>query len=193
MRHVSQYGTARRALGLAAVSTLLCTGAALPARGPAPSVAAVDDCAGGGVDVTAGNAGDAPFRFRLAGVAVTVEPGGARTITVPVGPGQSYRFTVLGPDGFREDVAGVLRCGAPTPSATPAGDPAANAGTAAATVPPAGAGTAAATPRAVAVATGAGERRQVIAGVTDLDGLIMGAVLVLLGSMVFVIRRLTLP
>ncbi|WP_328314211.1 DUF756 domain-containing protein [Streptomyces sp. NBC_00442] len=194
MRHASKHGAARRVLALAAVSTLMGTGAALPGKGPAPSVAAVDDCAGGGVDVTASNAGDAPFRFRLAGVAVTVEPGRARTITVPVGEGQSYRFTVLGPDGFRQDVDGVLRCGTPTPSAAAAGDRAAGTtGTTDAGQSGSGAGTAAPTPRAVAAATGTDERRRVIAGVGDLDGLITGAVLVLLGAMLFVIRRLTPP
>ncbi|MCX5383830.1 phospholipase domain-containing protein [Streptomyces sp. NBC_00083] len=181
MRHVSQYGAAPRALALAAVSTLLGTGAALPARGPVPSVVAADDCAGGGVDVTASNAGDAPFRFDLAGVAVSVGPGRARTIAVPVGQGRSYRFTVLGPNGFRQDVEGVLRCGTASPSPT------------AATGRDADVPAATATPRAVAVATGAGGRRLVIAGVSDLDGLIRGAVLVLLGGMLFVIRRLTLP
>ncbi|MFG2720538.1 phospholipase domain-containing protein [Streptomyces sp. NPDC048416] len=184
MRHAPKHSAARRAFVVAAVSTLACTAAALPVKGPAPSVVAVDDCAGGGVDVTARNGGDAPFRFQLAGVAVTVEPGRARTITVPVAERQSYRFTVLGPGGFRQDVDGVLNCAtpSPSPSRTAGADPASGA-------PPVSAA-----PRDLA--TLADGRRPVAAGaaaVTDLDSLITGTVLVLLGAMLFVVRRLALP
>ncbi|MFE9371133.1 phospholipase domain-containing protein [Streptomyces sp. NPDC006711] len=181
MRQQVQHRVARRALVLAAVSALAATGAALPARGPAPSVMAADDCVRGGVDVTAGNGGDAPFRFTLAGVAVTVEPGGRRTIAVPVAQHERYHFTVLGPNGFRQDVDGVRNCAtpAPSPSAAPATDRAASAGPVAAA------------PRDAAAGAPTG-RRQLIPGVLDPDSLVAGTALVLLGGTLFGIRRLTL-
>ncbi|MEU3500840.1 hypothetical protein ABZ726_08740, partial [Streptomyces hundungensis] len=43
-----------------------------------------------------------------------------------------------------------------------------------------------------ASAAGAGGRRFALAGATDLESLVTGAVLVLLGAMVFVVRRLAL-
>ncbi|MFE9120291.1 phospholipase domain-containing protein [Streptomyces sp. NPDC007172] len=186
MRHVPKQRAARWAVVLAAVSTVAGTGAALPAKGPQPAVAAVDDCARGGVDVTARNGGDVPFTFQLAGVAASVEPGGARTILVPVADRQSYRFSVLGPGGFRQDVAGVLNCASPAPAPTPAdgADRAAGAEGAPVIRP------APAAPRESTA--GVGGRRLSFAGVTDLDALVTGAVLVLLGAMLFVVRQLAL-
>ncbi|MFD7014255.1 phospholipase domain-containing protein [Streptomyces sp. NPDC059161] len=159
------------------------------ARGPVPSVTSADDCAGGGVDVTASNTGDAPFGFALAGVAVTVGPGRSRTVTVPVAEHQSYDFTVLGPGGFRQDVTGVLTCaansvaadGGATPSPPPATGSDRGAGTLLIPVTPRGS------------PADPGDRRLAIAGITDLDSLFTGTVLVLLGVMVFVIRRLRIP
>lgn len=184
MRHASKRSAARWAVALATASTVAGTGAALPTKGPTPSVAAVDDCARGGVDVTASNGGDAPFTFQLAGVSAAVAPGRSRTILVPVADRQTYRFTVLGPAGFRQDVSGVLNCAtaSPSPSLSPSPTPGEDraAGSRPATV----------TPRD-AVADGGG-RRFAIAGVTDLDSLITGTVLVLLGAMLFVVRRLRL-
>ncbi|MGW8726816.1 phospholipase domain-containing protein [Streptomyces sp. NPDC055808] len=184
MRHVPKQRAARWAVVLVAVSTVAGTGAALPAKGPAPAVAAVDDCARGGVDVTARNGGDAPFTFQLAGVAASVEPGGSRTILVPVADRQSYRFTVLGPGGFRQDVAGVLDCAPPSPAPTAEADRAAGTDRAPVVRP------ATAVPRESAAAVGG--RRLAFAGVTDLESLVAGAVLVLLGAMLFVVRRLAL-
>ncbi|MFD7537891.1 phospholipase domain-containing protein [Streptomyces sp. NPDC059819] len=186
MRHLPKQRAVRWAVALAAVSTVAGTGAARPAKGPEPAVAAVDDCARGGVDVTARNEGDVPFTFQLAGVRASVEPGGTRTILVPVADRQSYRFSVLGPGGFRQDVAGVLNCASPTPAPTPADgtDRAAGAEGAPVIRP------APAVPRGSAA--GAGGRHLAFAGVTDLDALIMGAVLVLLGAMLLVVRQLSL-
>ncbi|WP_438295066.1 phospholipase domain-containing protein [Streptomyces sp. HUAS TT7] len=184
MRHATKCGAARWAVLLATVSAVAGTTAALPAQGPAPSVAAVDDCARGGVDVTASNGGDAPFTFRLAGVSATVDPGRSRTILVPVADRQSYRFTVLGPGGFRQEVSGVLNCATASPSPAPSPPP-----------PPATGADRAAGARPVTVAPrdgAAGGRRLAIAGVTDLDSLVVGTVLVLLGAMLFVVRRLRL-
>ncbi|MFI6473581.1 phospholipase domain-containing protein [Streptomyces sp. NPDC050516] len=184
MRHASKRSAARWAVLLATVSAVAGTTAALPARGPQPSVAAVDDCARGGVDVTASNGGDAPFTFQLAGVSAAVAPGRSRTILVPVADRQSYRFTVLGPGGFRQDVSGVLNCAtaSSSPSPAPSPSPATGADRAAGAVP------VTVTPREAA----ADGRRLAIAGVTDLDSLITGTVLVLLGAMLFVVRRLRL-
>ncbi|MEU9195662.1 phospholipase domain-containing protein [Streptomyces hundungensis] len=184
MRYAPKRRAARWAVVLATVGTVASTAAALPARGPQPSVSAVDDCARGGVDVTAANGGDEPFTFRLAGVAAAVDPGGSRTVLVPVADRQSYRFTVLGPGGFRQDVAGVLDCASASPSPAAGADPPARAERAA------GAVAASIAPRESAA--GAGGRRFALAGATDLDSLVTGAVLVLLGAMVFVVRRLAL-
>ncbi|GAA2430350.1 phospholipase domain-containing protein [Streptomyces mauvecolor] len=186
MRHATKCGAARWAVVLATVSAVAGTTAALPAKGPLPSVSAVDDCARGGVDVTASNGGDAPFTFRLAGVSAAVDPGRSRTILVPVADRQSYRFTVLGPGGFRQDVSGVLNCAAASPSPTPSPSPPPS--------PATGADRATGS-RPVTVApreAGADGRRFAIAGVTDLDSLVTGTVLVLLGAMLFVVRRLRL-
>ncbi|WP_189960519.1 phospholipase domain-containing protein [Streptomyces violascens] len=184
MRHATKCGAARWAVVLAAVSAVASTTAALPAKGPRPSVAAVDDCARGGVDVTASNGGDAPFTFQLAGVSAAVDPGRSRTILVPVADRQSYRFTVLGPGGFRQDVSGVLDCATASPSPTPSPPPSPTSGADRAV----GSRPVTAAPREAA----ADGRRLAIAGVTDLDSLVMGTVLVLLGAMLFVVRRLRL-
>ncbi|MFJ8309893.1 MULTISPECIES: phospholipase domain-containing protein [unclassified Streptomyces] len=150
----------------------------LPGQGPVPSVTAADDCARGGVDVTASNGGDAPFGFALAGVSVTVGPGRSRTVTVPVAEHQNYRFTVVGPGGFRQDMTGVLTCATPSPSPATGTDRA--AGTQPVPVTPRGS------------PAHPGDRRLAIAGVTDLDSLVTGTVLVLLGAMLFAVRRLRL-
>ncbi|MEW1866675.1 Cys-Gln thioester bond-forming surface protein [Streptomyces caelestis] len=87
-------------------------------KGAIPSVTAEKNCAEGGVDVTASNEGDAPFTFELAGAEHTVEPGGTKTVTVPVDEDAAYDFTVEGPNGFSERFQGVLDCktqGTPAP------------------------------------------------------------------------------
>ncbi|MFH8368855.1 Cys-Gln thioester bond-forming surface protein [Streptomyces sp. NPDC018031] len=79
-------------------------------RGPVPALSAEENCAEGGVDITAVNRGDAPFTFELAGTRHTVEAGGSETITVPVREDQPYRFTITGPNGLEETFSGVLDC-----------------------------------------------------------------------------------
>ncbi|MFF3289627.1 LAETG motif-containing sortase-dependent surface protein [Streptomyces sp. NPDC003023] len=79
-------------------------------QGAIPSLSAKKNCAKGGVDITAGNKGDAPFTFSLAGVEHTIQAGESRTVTVPVAEDQAYDFTINGPGGFKKNFKGVLDC-----------------------------------------------------------------------------------
>ncbi|MFK4595860.1 TQXA domain-containing protein/LPXTG-motif cell wall-anchored protein [Streptomyces pristinaespiralis] len=106
--------------------------------GAIPSLSAKKNCAKGGVDITAGNKGDAPFTFSLAGFEHTIKAGESRTVTVPVGEDQAYDFTITGPGGFEKNFKGVLDCktasapaqpGTETPSSQPS--PASAGGTSA--------------------------------------------------------------
>ncbi|WP_229833758.1 Cys-Gln thioester bond-forming surface protein [Streptomyces xantholiticus] len=106
--------------------------------GAIPSLSAKKNCAKGGVDITAGNKGDAPFTFSLAGFEHTIEAGASRTVTVPVAEDQAYDFTIIGPGGFKKNFKGVLDCktasapqepGTETPSPQPS--PASAGGTSA--------------------------------------------------------------
>ncbi|QNP63353.1 Cys-Gln thioester bond-forming surface protein [Streptomyces genisteinicus] len=100
-------------------------------KGAIPSVTAEKNCAKGGVDVTAGNEGDSPFTFELAGIKHTIAPGESKTVTVPVAEDQAYDFTITGPNGFSERFQGVLDCetqGTPAPETpdeeeTPSSEP----------------------------------------------------------------------
>ncbi len=86
--------------------------------GAIPSLSARKNCAEGGVDITAGNNGDAPFTFELAGFTHTIAAGESRTVTIPVAEDQAYDFTITGPGGFSKNFQGVLDCrttGASTP------------------------------------------------------------------------------
>nr|WP_189551532.1 Cys-Gln thioester bond-forming surface protein [Streptomyces lavendofoliae] len=80
------------------------------ASGAIPALSARKNCAEGRVDVTATNKGDAPFTFELLGATYTVEAGGTRTVSVPVGEDQAYEFTLTGPDGFLKTFGGILDC-----------------------------------------------------------------------------------
>ncbi|KWT63130.1 LAETG motif-containing sortase-dependent surface protein [Streptomyces rimosus] len=79
-------------------------------QGAAPAVTAEKNCAKGGVDVTATNKGDAPFRFQLSGKEHVIAPGKSETITVPVGEDQAYEITIKGEGGFTKTFSGVLDC-----------------------------------------------------------------------------------
>ncbi len=79
-------------------------------KGPIPAVSARKNCAKGGVDITATNAGDEPFTFELKGLRHTIAAGRSRTVTVPVPEDQAYDFTVTGADGFTQQFTGVLDC-----------------------------------------------------------------------------------
>ncbi|WP_069811358.1 Cys-Gln thioester bond-forming surface protein [Streptomyces sp. TP-A0874] len=79
-------------------------------QGPIPALSAEENCAKGGVDISAANKGDEPFTFELAGEKHTVEAGKSETITVPVEEDQAYEFTIKGPNGFEKTFSGVLDC-----------------------------------------------------------------------------------
>lgn len=80
------------------------------ADGPIPAVSARENCAKGGVDVTAVNNGDEPFTFQLMGTGHTIPAGATRTVTVPLQEDQVYDFTITGPQGFSHRFTGVLDC-----------------------------------------------------------------------------------
>lgn len=80
-------------------------------EGPAPAVTARENCAEGGVDITASNSGDEAFVFQLDGQEYEVAPGAEETITFPVENGQAYEITIAGLDGGDDWVfSGVLDC-----------------------------------------------------------------------------------
>ncbi|CAM5452100.1 TQXA domain-containing protein OS=Streptomyces griseomycini OX=66895 GN=FHS37_004994 PE=4 SV=1 [Streptomyces griseomycini] len=79
-------------------------------KGPVPALSARENCAEGGVDVTAANRGDAPFTFELAGLEHTVAPGETRTVTLPLSEDRPYDFTIEGPGGLEQRFTGMLDC-----------------------------------------------------------------------------------
>jgi hypothetical protein len=84
--------------------------AAWAARGAIPALSAVENCAKGGVDITAANVGDAAFTFELMGIEHSIPAGESRTVTIPLQEDQAYDFTITGPSGFEKRFTGVLDC-----------------------------------------------------------------------------------
>ncbi|MFI8187426.1 Cys-Gln thioester bond-forming surface protein [Streptomyces sp. NPDC085946] len=80
------------------------------AEGAVPALSAVENCAEGGVDVTAVNEGDQPFTFSLVGTEHTIAAGDTRTVTLPLREDQAYDFTIRGPGGFEQRFTGMLDC-----------------------------------------------------------------------------------
>lgn len=81
------------------------------AEGPSPAVTAKENCAEGGVDITATNEGDQPFVFELAGMEYEIAAGASKTVTFPVDSGQAYEITIGGlDDGEDWNFSGVLDC-----------------------------------------------------------------------------------
>ncbi|MEU5715780.1 Cys-Gln thioester bond-forming surface protein [Streptomyces sp. NPDC020403] len=153
--------------------------------GAVPALTAEKNCAKGGVDITASNTGDEPFTFELAGKKNTIEAGGTRTVTIPVGEDQAYDFTITGPGGYEKNFKGVLDCKtAGTPA--PGGDTETQTGSDQPTPAPSGAGTTGTTGTTGAegdlAATGGSSATPVIAGVAI-------ALVVLGGGAVFFLRR----
>ncbi|WP_240119722.1 MULTISPECIES: Cys-Gln thioester bond-forming surface protein [unclassified Streptomyces] len=92
-------------------STVAATATAGWARqGAIPALSAARNCTGGGVDITAANAGDEPFTFELMGVEHTTPAGASRTVTIPLLEDQAYDFTISGPGGLAKRFTGVLDC-----------------------------------------------------------------------------------
>ncbi|MFE5795999.1 Cys-Gln thioester bond-forming surface protein [Streptomyces sp. NPDC056503] len=101
--------------------------AAWAKKGAVPAVTVAENCAKGGLDITASNEGDEDWTFDVKGVSYTIKAGESKTVTVPVAEDAAYDFTITGPNGFSKSFQGVLDCKtAPspepstgTPSATP--------------------------------------------------------------------------
>jgi TQXA domain-containing protein len=92
-------------------STVSATASATWAEtGAIPALSARENCAEGGVDITAANPGDEPFTFELMGVEHTIPAGATRTVTVPLQEDQAYDFTINGPGGLEKRFTGVLDC-----------------------------------------------------------------------------------
>ncbi|MGE7436940.1 MULTISPECIES: Cys-Gln thioester bond-forming surface protein [Kitasatospora] len=95
--------------------------------GPIPAVTSKVDCVQGAVVVTAANNGDQDYTFTLNGKTYTVKPGASTSVPIKVDEDKSYHFTVTGPNGFKQDIQGVLNCktdtGTTTPSSTPSAKP----------------------------------------------------------------------
>ncbi|MFI7007056.1 Cys-Gln thioester bond-forming surface protein [Streptomyces sp. NPDC050145] len=80
------------------------------AKGPVPALSARENCAKGGVDITAVNKGDAPFTFTLMDTEYSIPAESTQTVTIPLQEDQAYDFTIRGPHGFTKRMRGVLDC-----------------------------------------------------------------------------------
>jgi TQXA domain-containing protein/LPXTG-motif cell wall-anchored protein len=86
-------------------------GVSWASEGPSPAVTARENCAEGGVEITATNEGDAPFTFELADMEYEIPAGESRTVTFPVDSGQAYEIHIAGlEEGAGWDFSGVLDC-----------------------------------------------------------------------------------
>lgn len=95
-------------------------------QGPSPSVTAKENCAEGGVEITASNSGDEPFEFVLEGETHEVLPGESTTVLVPVQNGQGYGIRIENPLEGKEPwmFRGTLDCAAEDgPQVPPSGQP----------------------------------------------------------------------
>ncbi|WP_282696741.1 Cys-Gln thioester bond-forming surface protein [Streptomyces sp. CC208A] len=105
--------------------------AAWAKKGAIPAVTVTENCAKGGLDITASNEGDEDWTFEVKGVSFTIAAGESKTVTVPVPEDTAYDFTITGPNGFSKTFEGVLDCKtAPSPepsTATPSETPATSA------------------------------------------------------------------
>ncbi|MBD0418383.1 Cys-Gln thioester bond-forming surface protein [Streptomyces sp. TRM S81-3] len=79
-------------------------------EGAIPALSAAENCAEGGLDITAVNKGDEPFTFELMGTAHTIAAGESRTVTIPLQEDRPYDFVIQGPAGHEQRFAGVLDC-----------------------------------------------------------------------------------
>ncbi|WSQ55455.1 Cys-Gln thioester bond-forming surface protein [Streptomyces sp. NBC_01218] len=157
------------------------------AKGPVPAVTAQKNCAKNGVDFTVTNNGDQPFRFTFeAGTDFTVEAGGTKTVSIPVGEDKAYDITLGGVDtDFKQNFKGVLDC-VTVSDTTPDDDKGTDTQTGASPSP-------ATTPVAVAAdTTGGAEGDLAATGGSSATPIIAGvavALVVLGGGAVFFLRR----
>lgn len=79
-------------------------------QGAITALSAAKNCAGGGVDITATNEGDAAFTFELLGVEHSIPAGESQTVTIPLQEDQAYDFTITGSGGLDKRFTGVLDC-----------------------------------------------------------------------------------
>ncbi|MFR9796191.1 Cys-Gln thioester bond-forming surface protein [Streptomyces sp. MS06] len=84
--------------------------AAWAGQGAVAALSARRNCAEGGVDITAVNAGDVPFTFTLMGAEHTVPAGASRTVTIPLPEDQAYDLPITGPGGSGRRFTGVFDC-----------------------------------------------------------------------------------
>ncbi|WP_217208188.1 Cys-Gln thioester bond-forming surface protein [Streptomyces sp. AC550_RSS872] len=104
-------------------STVSATATATWAKsGAIPALSAAENCAKGGVDITAANEGTESFNFELLGVDYSVPAGESQTVTIPLQEDQAYDFTIEGPGGFKKRFTGVLDCKTQVSEADEAGD-----------------------------------------------------------------------
>ncbi|KJK56612.1 hypothetical protein UK12_21490 [Saccharothrix sp. ST-888] len=151
--------------------------------GPIPAVTNKVDCVQGAVVVTATNNGDQDYTFTLNNKTYTVKPGGTTSVPVKVEEDKPYHFTVTGPNGFKQDIQGVLNCktdtGTTTPSSTPSATPSSTPSSS--TGGGTGSSTGGSTGGGLAFTGGGGETPW-LAGIA-------GALLVAGGGAVFALRR----
>ncbi|GEC07255.1 TQXA domain-containing protein [Streptomyces spinoverrucosus] len=103
-------------------STVTATASATWAEtGAIPALSAAENCAEGGVDITAVNQGDEAFTFELMGAEHTIAAGETRTVTIPLQEDQAYDFTITGPGGYEKRFTGVLDCRTQADAASEAG------------------------------------------------------------------------
>lgn len=165
-------------------STVSATAKATWAKtGAIPALSARKNCAKGGIDITAGNQGDAPLTFELAGSTHTVPAGASKVITVPVAEDRPYDFTITAPGGFQQTFKGILDCkitGVPsTETVTATEAPVSQLG-------PASAGGAAAGLEGDLAATGGSNYTPMIAGTAV-------ALVVIGGGAIFFLRKKKAP
>ncbi|MFF3493497.1 Cys-Gln thioester bond-forming surface protein [Streptomyces sp. NPDC002795] len=146
-------------------------------EGAVPALSARENCAKGGVDITAANSGDAPYTFTLMGTRHTIPAGQTRTVTIPLQEDQAYDFTIKGPHGFEKRIRGVLDCATTSAAGSTAGG---GLRTQATTQPsPASVGGTGSDPDTDLAETGSSNATPIIAGIAVLLVLVGGASIVL--------------
>ncbi|WP_077801618.1 Cys-Gln thioester bond-forming surface protein [Streptomyces sp. JHA26] len=79
-------------------------------QGAIPALSGAENCAEGGLDITAVNKGDVAFTFEVLDSEYIIAAGETRTVTIPLPEDRAYDFAVRGSDGFEQRFTGVLDC-----------------------------------------------------------------------------------